>query len=269
MKKILLPTDFSDSARKACEYAINLFGDEPVNFVLVNSYIVPASTSEMLISISDVLRQNSIENLLTERNFLAALYPSKSKQLEYISTNGYLDTCLHELTKQHDVQLIVMGTTGASGLKKFFMGSNAAKVLRNVKCPIITVPHTMEVKTPTNICLALDDNFTPSNEVLEPLTEVVRISNANLKPVHIDVNESATAASSANNFEHEVLGHEVQNVHSENVMEGLQAFNTENQIDLLTMIHHKRSFLRGLFDGGNSSEMAMLSNIPLLVLHDK
>ena len=74
MKKILLPTDFSDSARKACEYAINLFGDEPVNFVLVNSYIVPASTSEMLISISDVLRQNSIENLLTERNFLAALY---------------------------------------------------------------------------------------------------------------------------------------------------------------------------------------------------
>ncbi len=268
MKKILLPTDFSESARKACEYAINLFGDEPVKFVLINSYIIPASTSEMLISISDVLRQNSIENLLTERNFLASQYPEKSKHLEYVSSNGYLDTCLNDLVRQKDVLLIVMGTTGASGLKKFFMGSNAAKVLRNVKCPIITVPHNTQIKTPENISLAVDETFTPSAEVLEPLAEVVRISNANLMPVHIDVSESATASDSSG-INDEVLGQEVKNVQSETLLEGLQTFNSDNKIDLLTMVHHKRSFLRGLFDGGNSSEMAMLSAIPLLVLHDK
>ncbi len=268
MKKIILPTDFSESARKACEYAINLFGNEPVNFMLVNSYIIPASTSEMLISISDVLRQNSIENLLAERNFLAALYPEKAKQLEYATYNGYLDTCLYNLSKEHDVQLIVMGTTGASGLKKFFMGSNTAKVLRNVNSPILTVPFHAEVKTPTSISLAVDDIFLPDNEVLEPLTEIVRISNAYLLPFHIEVGESTPATVQAT-YGNEVLGQTVQNIHSESVLEGLQSFNDKNNIDLLTMIHHKRSFLRGLFDKGNSSEMAMLSGTPLLVLQDK
>lgn len=266
MKKILLPTDFSESARKACEYAINLYGNEPVEFVLVHSYIIPASTSEMLISISDVLRQNSIENLHAERNFLAALYPSKSKQLEYVSLNGYLDTSLNQLLRETDVHLIVMGTTGASGFKKMFMGSNAAKVLRNVNCPIITVPHTAQVKLPSHVSLALDDNFTPDNEVLEPLTELVRITNANLHPVHIEVAEKENNKVMANNLQ--VLGNEVENVPSASVMEGLNNYNEQNQVNLLTMIHHKRSFLQGLFDRGNSSEMAMLSQIPLLVLHD-
>lgn len=268
MKKIILPTDFSEGAEKACEYAINLFGESPVTFVLVNSYVIPTSTSEMLISVNDVLGQSSLENLLRQRNRLTTKFPHIADKLEYLSFNGYLETSLNRLADKGGADLVVMGTSGASGFKRFFIGSNASKVLQEVNCPILTIPFNASSEKPQDIALALDGKYIPTNEVLAPLTEILHLCHAELKPVHINLPEVPAPSMSWIEEERALLGFEVENVNSDSVTEGLQVFNRENNIDLLAMIHHKRSFLQQLFKRANSAEMAKLSSIPLLVLHD-
>lgn len=275
MKTIILPTDFSDSARKACEYALNLFKDEPVNFILLNSYVMPASSAEMLISLNDVLRQSSVEGLQHEREYLASRYPAQANYLQERSEHGYLENVLLRIVRNEPIHMIIMGTTGASGFKKFFFGSNATTVLRNVDAPILTIPNPAVVKKPKTIALALDNYLTPSSKTLAPLMNLVERFDAELRPVHIHHTPVAASTAGTEPIEAseavntQVMGRPLENIYAEKVLDGLHNFITENDIDMVVMIHRNRSFLSNLFHSSNTREMAMLSTTPLLVLPEQ
>lgn len=274
MKKILLSTDFSPAARKACEYAVQLFKDEPVKYILVNSFEIPASTSEMLISIVDVLSQNSEEGLMREKNHLISLFPDKVNDIDIHSENGYLDNVLRSFIDMGDISLVVMGTTGASVFRKFFLGSHTSSVLHNVNCPILVVPAGSKIKRPYRLALALDSDTAPSRNILAPLKEILDQFHCSLRPVHINTQRIHMKPMHEGNLAvqeevySKVLGYPVINMRSESVAEGLQNFISEYNIDLLSMIHHQRSFITDFFHNSKSREMAMLSEIPLLVLND-
>ncbi len=270
MKKILLPTDFSESSRHACEYALNLYQDDDVRFILINTYVMPVSTAEMLISINDVLSQSSEEGLEEEKNYLESTYPDLWNRIEVRSINGFLENVLLKIIQNENIDMIIMGTTGASGFKKFFFGSNAAKVLRHVNCPTLTVPLSAPIVKPANIVLALDGDHLPDLTVIEPLIDVTKRFQAKLEPLHVNTDpmqiESPANAMTNHIPAMHAFGNPMQNIKATTVLSGLQSFINSNKVDMLAMIHHKRSFIKELFHHSNTREMAMLGATPLMVL---
>ena len=63
MKNVLLTTDFSENAENAINYAINMFGIEDVQYVVLNSYQDISASSGSLVSLIDTLRNDSIDRL--------------------------------------------------------------------------------------------------------------------------------------------------------------------------------------------------------------
>ena len=63
MKKIILATDFSRNAKNAIENGIQLFGIQGVNYIIVNSFVEPKATTNVVVSMNDLLRKESIKGL--------------------------------------------------------------------------------------------------------------------------------------------------------------------------------------------------------------
>ena len=144
MKTILVPTDFSELARNATELAAQLA--QKVGAKLIMLHVVEdASVASIQYTGELVMPQiedrlyifKLIENSKKEFASLQSKYGDLDIQEEIRVGNPYYS--VQDMIKEYDIDLIVMGTKGASGAKEFFIGSNAEKVVRHAKCPVITV----------------------------------------------------------------------------------------------------------------------------------
>ncbi len=145
MKRILVPTDFSDNAYSALYYATRLFKNEACQFYILNAgdVEIPLFTGIIDTSTGDEqIRKESKEKL--EETFHSIIRDSEDfgHVFETICTAKKLHEVIEETVKQRKIDLIVMGTKGATGAKGFFMGSNTSNIIQKIKCcPVLAVPH--------------------------------------------------------------------------------------------------------------------------------
>ena len=129
MKNILIPTDFSENANHALAQAILTFPDPETRFLLVHVYRMPYSGAVISIDLDDLLmeeREAQLENQLDE---LRAKYPNI--HISGRTLQGSLLDVITRLIKAEDIDFVVMGTTGATGAKGIFLGSNAANMVKH------------------------------------------------------------------------------------------------------------------------------------------
>ena len=144
MKSILHPTDFSESSKHAMSYAISFA--EQYGAKLYCLHVIEEVTGAMYF---DMLQTPPLAQLMGEieeqaKKALDELLPSDVKErlnVEYIIRRGaaFLETvrCAEEL----NVDLIVCGTHGRTGLKHAIFGSVAEKIVRKAPCPVLSVRH--------------------------------------------------------------------------------------------------------------------------------
>ena len=123
LKRIILPTDFSKNARNAIKYAIDVFKDQEAEYFLLNIYREPHATSSSLVSIVDILQKSSEESLVREEKKIRDLFPSMNLNMETVSAYGDTTLQINKLAQEKEVDYIIMGTKGASGLKEVILGS--------------------------------------------------------------------------------------------------------------------------------------------------
>ncbi len=264
--KILIPTDFSDNARVAMNYALTLFGDREPSVYLLNTWKVPHTGVGMLVSIEDILRDES------ERAMADLVAEVKEKTgdafgIEGIVKPGTLVEVIKSLQRTDHFDLIVMGTRGADDVSKKLLGSNTANVLSSADIPVLTVPLDAALEVPSFIALATD--FTDlSAAQIEPLLDVVNKFNARFKAVHVEkeaVTETAVPGSNwSQTFEGEAP--EVETIYADNVAKGLDQYIRDQHVDLLAIVHHDYGFFEGLFHKSVSRSLAMYNTCPLMVL---
>ena len=155
--KILVPIDFSNQSIVALEQALNLAK-------IKNSEVVLLTVIEEKHSILDILIDNDIKEdkikakLLTKINALADNYFQKyDVKIETMIARGSVYEKVCEVADMISADLIVMGTNGSpQGIAKKFIGSNAEKVVRSSKCPVITIKGKYHKNGCENIILPLD-----------------------------------------------------------------------------------------------------------------
>ena len=135
--KILIPTDFSDNAVMATRYAIDLAKKSAGKLCVFHSYDVPHYERSLTTSLHLEMKEIAEEHMAEfEKNYLA----QAGVPYEVMVRIGNPIRMAKELVKAKNIDLVVMGTKGASGIEEFLIGSNAASIIQNVRVPVFIIP---------------------------------------------------------------------------------------------------------------------------------
>ena len=137
-KKILVPTDGSEFAKKAQKHALFLASVSGAEIIAVsvteNNFVNGLPLDDEVYQLNQILKERSEENLkefdkLNEEDL----------KVTHVVREGSPARVILEVAEEEDVDLIVMGSSGKSGFDRFIMGSVADKVVNSAKCAVLVV----------------------------------------------------------------------------------------------------------------------------------
>jgi len=137
-KKILVPTDGSEFAKKAQKHALFLASVSGAELIAVsvteNNFVNGLPLDDEVCQLNQILKERSEENL-AEFDKLN----DDDLKITHVIKEGSPAKCILEVAADEDVDLIVMGSSGKSGFDRFIMGSVADKVVNSAKCAVLVV----------------------------------------------------------------------------------------------------------------------------------
>ena len=190
-KKILLPTDFSDNSWNAIVYALNLYKDVSCTFYLLNAHELYVSTTINLSNrLANTIKENSINALKELRSQMERSDINTEHDFQIISSAKNLVTAIENAVITYSIDLVIMGTKGATGAKEFLFGSNTVKTIKGMTlCPVLIIPEDFEFTKPKQIAFPTDFNHFYGHVALKPIKELAKLYNCNVSIVHINVEE--------------------------------------------------------------------------------
>ncbi|NKI25194.1 universal stress protein [Arenibacter sp. 6A1] len=278
MKNILLPTDFSDNAWNAMFTALKLFANEPCCFMLLNAYdpelskVLGEKGKQRLGVIFDSLAEQSDRGLDKVLTYLGEHHRNPTHTFEKISKSDHLINAISETVRQKEIELIVMGTTGATGAKEIFIGSNTVKVLHKIRNrAILAVPEAHNFQQLKRIVFPTDfSNYFEAHE-LEPLIRLASLWKAEVYvfQVALEFVMSDTQKSNKELLSKRLKGieHSFHKVEIEvNVAKAITEFARETEADMIALMHYHHSFMEKLTREAVVKKIGFHTEVPLLVL---
>lgn len=276
MKKILLPTDFSDNSWNAIKYALQLFKDQECNFVLLNTYTPIIYQFEYLQSSSaqfglvDTLKESSKKGLDELQKNILSEFNNPKHVFTKISSFNSLTTEIDDLYSNNIMDIIVMGTKGASGVTGVLFGSNTIHVIKNAKCPVMAIPSDFSFETPHEILFPTDYEIEYQAKHLKPIIEIAQNHISRVNIMHVYTGNDLTEAQQKNKSILETsiknVAHLFHDIKNQNVPEAITNFQLKARINLLVMINNKHSFFENLFFKSTIKQIGFHLNIPFLVI---
>jgi nucleotide-binding universal stress UspA family protein len=279
MKRILIPTDFSNNAWNAICYAMRLFKHQECDFFLLNTYTPAIPSSRFMapmvngIRIEDAVRSASENGLTKTVERIETTFNNPKHSFETISSFNLLADEVKDVVDTYGIDLIVTGTKGASGMDEVFMGSNTVRIIKSTKkCPILAIPRNFEFTAPSEIAFATDFNRFYSLSELMPLIDLAQSFEATIRIVHVQYEIKALTELQQFNLnmlrkyfadvEHYI--HTVSELNS--VSHTLDVFSKELDIHLLAMLHYQHSYMEKMTREPIVKRTAFHTQIPLLVI---
>ncbi|MEH6513587.1 MAG: universal stress protein [Maribacter arcticus] len=275
MTRILLPTDFSKNSLTAIRYALNLYKDIKCTFYLLNSYMPPVYHTEYLmgspaqIGLGDIVQENSMNNL---DNLKKKIEKDFENPLHTFITHSALNVLSSEVTRTveaEDIDIVIMGTQGATGAKEILFGTNTVHVIKNSKCPVLVIPSGFEYEAPEQILFPNDFEVELNKSSLSQLLKIVNthVSQVNvmhvytgddLNPVQLKHKEKLEKVLSKNALFHEVSSNEI--------IAAINTFQVKQKINLLVMVQNKHTFFERLFIEPVIKKIGFHVTVPFMVI---
>ncbi|TCK64816.1 nucleotide-binding universal stress UspA family protein [Winogradskyella wandonensis] len=276
MKKILLPTDFSDNSWNAIVYALQLFKQEDCKFYFLNTYTpvvyqieyVPMGAAQY--GLVDAIKDTAEAKMTKLLDKIKKDFKNPKHTFETITVFSTLITEIKHIAEIKGIDYIVMGTKGATGAKEVLFGSNTVQVFKNVKCPVIAVPDGFEFERPLEILFPSDYEVAFKDKHLKSILDIVKLYNSRLNIMHVSYGYDLSDKQVKNKgllekyFNNQApLFHDIRN---ENVTDAIDKFQIKHKINLLVMLNNKHSFFENLFFKSTLSQIGFHLHIPLLVI---
>jgi nucleotide-binding universal stress UspA family protein len=277
MKKILVPCDFSDPAIQAFKFAVELAERSKGEIVLLNVIEVPVMHETVL-----------MPTLYFEEAYFKDMKAASQKKFEKMKDKwvkagvtvsmlvefGAPNTIIQEFIKKKKIDLVVMGTHGASGFREFLIGSNTEKIVRKSDVPVIAIKKSVKVADIKNIVL-------PSNlvEEQEDLTmHVKELQNFFKATVHIvyintpgEFNRDSITKKRLSDFaKRYMIKNFTLNIFNDiDQEEGVRNFTREIKGDMVLMGTHGRRGLNHLMTGSIAEDIANHIECPIWTMKIK
>ncbi len=274
-KKLLIPIDFSVASENALNYGLSLASKIGAKIVLLHTYNFKpmVDISGQYISFSDLKAQTLAqgEQKLHElKTKITASHPEIS--LEYLLMQDNLAEAVEAVCKEQNIDLVVMGTKGASGFEEYLVGTNTAVVIESIKSPVLVIPSKAKFHDIKKILFTTDFQF-DDVESLEALVEIAKIFKAKIEVVHFskDIKSDEELLDWLKEICEERVDYKLINF--TNLLEGSTMLNTLNklikkrEVDLVSMSASDKPFLKKIFTGSYTQKMAYHTDIPFLAFH--
>ena len=276
--RILLPTDFSKNAWHAIQYALYLFESIPCQFYVLHAHqaapsgLVSTINKERDTRLFEITLSEVREKLNKIISRLLAINKVPGHSFEGLLESDTLLNAIGRNVVDLDIDFVFMGTQGASGLKEVFLGSNTVKVLKTIhNCPVMAVPEAFEIGRYTEVLFATDFKHHYKKVELQPLLDLLRISNAHLRVAHINVEE--TLDQEQKELRKILQGmlsgveHQFEEIgYYPNVASRIQEWSEETHAGMLAMINSQHGFFSRLVREPVVKRIAFHTEVPFLVL---
>ena len=263
MKNILVPTDFSENADNALNYAVELAEKAGGKVQLVHTYITTAHAGH-LANIDRVVR--------VDRQKEMAAYLAKKNNSNIVGKlrNGEPVEMIEEEGERQEADLIVMGTLGANKLSKKLLGSTASNVIKNINIPVLAIPANVKKMDFDTLVVAFDALNIPAKEVMDKMLDFAKTVGLSLDLVHVSSDKLHTDLDSEikDYLEKNKVDYSYNRVESNDTLEGILDYTQTKEKAILCLISRQRSWFSNLFHSSVSQKAAMQATMPLLVLHD-
>ena len=222
--------------------------------------------------IYESLANNSSIELYNILQYLELNHQNKNHTFEKRSGSNDIVNAVKEICNEKDIDLIVMGTKGATGAKEIFMGSNTVELIKSINnCPILAVPSEHDFKDLTKVLFPTEFTKSYTKYELNPLMELATTWNSEILIAHIALEFSLNEEQISNK---EVLikrlgkvQHSLHNVEMQaSVADSISSFAKENDADIIVLINYKHTFIEKLTREAVVKKVGFHSQIPLLVL---
>jgi nucleotide-binding universal stress UspA family protein len=143
MKHILVPVDGSECTPVAIEKAKELAGVFGSKITLLNVYTIPYMSSELDFNVAvwiDSMKEYTMKKSRDTLEDAKALCRGMEVEIETVSLEGNPADQIIDYVSQHDdIDLVIMGTYGMGGFRRFFLGSTTHKVAVAIEKPILII----------------------------------------------------------------------------------------------------------------------------------
>lgn len=275
MKTILFPTDFSDNAVHASEYAGLLAQKLNANVVLLNIFSMPIFTEYQLpYDIQDFTIEMKSASEKKLQHFAEKFIENTNLPKERISQKveyGFVADVIVERAKAINADMIVMGTKGASNVMEKWIGTTAQIVMKNAECPVWIIPQNDAITYPQKFLYAADlkeDEIAATQKVMEfaiPLQALCKV-------IHIDdyfeVNVNEKVKEKISELKEEFKDDDnvfVRNIRRDDIIEGLETYIQSYKPDVLALALHEKSLLSKIFEQSVTNHFVFKANLPMLI----
>jgi nucleotide-binding universal stress UspA family protein len=278
MIRILVPTDFSPTAERALRFAAEVASRTKGTIILYHVN----QKEEIPYFDSHEKRQEYQRQLETKR--LKRLQRLKKKVVSP-QMNVIVSTIVSQppviknmlaFAKQNQIELIVMGTQGASGLKKVVVGSTTSQIIEKSKIPVLVVPEKYEWEDPKEIIFATNYHCT-DRAALSFTLSLAKVFSADVTVLHfqnVDANEKDNSHCFSNyayflqrTFNDSHI--KFKELKSTNIKDSLERLHDSFPFDLMVMVRRNKRFLEKLFLKSFTKNMACTTKLPLLVVPEE
>jgi nucleotide-binding universal stress UspA family protein len=278
-KRILIPTDFSKNALNATRYALDLYSKLNCEFYFLNVFRLDHYTTNTLIlpepgsAEYEAAKRASEEAFAKLLDLLELHHDNPKHSYHTISSFNFLSEAIKQTIASKDIDLVVMGTQGATGAKGVIFGSNTVNAMEKIReCPVMAIPEELRFTTPKEIVFPNDYKSPVSRKELNYLVEIAKMHQTAIRVVHFK-KETALDENQESNKQllDDILNNVEHSFHTltdKDIAQGITSFVESRGSDMIAFINKKHFLFSSIFSRPLVKEIGYDATVPILALNE-
>ncbi|MGI9546969.1 MAG: universal stress protein [Flavobacteriaceae bacterium] len=278
MRKVVVPSDFSENAFNALRYACQVFKYERSEIFILHAYADEVYRQDSVVKrsflneLKEVTYQNSQKRLEEILKRIREYSPNPKHNFRVISAFGTLTDEINDLVNQENIDVVVMGTRGETNDRKMTFGSNTIQVLKYVHCPVLAIPESYSYHSPKEMLFPTDFMLPYKRRELKLLCEMSGSFRSTIHLMYINPLQKLSLRQEDNKeFLHECLQKaklSFETTEEEDKTAAITKYIVHNDIDMLVMVNSRHSHLEDLLYRSTIDKIGLHIKIPFLVLQN-
>lgn len=278
MRKILIPTDFSENAMNAVRYAVELFKYERSDFFVMHAYADEVYDHNTLMSreifdeLKESVQKHSDQELSKILEEIHEISPNPRHTYQVVSTFGTLIDEANDLVDKENIDVLIMGTKGKTDDRNLTFGSNTLQVLKYVKCPVLAIPSGCKYDQPKRILFPTDYLIPYKRRELKLVSTLTKSFRSTINFLYISKFEKLSIRQEDHKafLEESLPDAELKfhRIEAEDLTKAINNFINDHEIDFLVMVNSRRSYLESILYQSTIDRIGLHIKIPFLTMQN-
>jgi len=278
MRKILVPTDFSENAYNALKYACSIFKYERSEIFIVHAYadeVYRRETSETRSALEELKEETLKHSEDRLRHMLLKIrtqFPNPKHLYKTVAAFGSLTDEVNDLVNRVNMDIVVMGTRGETNDRKIIFGTNTLQVLKYVNCPVLAIPEGYQFHAPKEVLFPTDYMVPYKRRELKLLCEITGSFRSNIHLLYINpVKQLSLRQEDNQQFLKGGLAKaqlRFETVSERDKTMAITKYIVHKDIDMLVLVNSRHSYLEDMLYQSTIDRIGLHIKIPFLVMQN-